>query len=222
MMPSVKNTASIRPSCSMHDRLAKLLRRAEIPVMFRMDMHPDDLLARYGFVEPFISQNRIICISGPPESGKTSVITAMLMRGILRFANEDNPTKKLQHLYLDAARTFRSLRKLSLDEDREHPVYSVAWLALDDLDKVEPQYRGLVRDVIVHREQNALRTLISITDVMTIREYGDQVHRRIIAATQLPLGERRISADLRGGIFTRPVVVAGVTAPALPGIELSV
>lgn len=222
MMPSVKNTGSIQPSCSMRDRLAKLLRKAEVPARFRMYMNPDDLLAQYGFVEPFRSQNRIICISGPPESGKTSVITAMLILGILRFAKEDNPAPKLQHLYLDAPRTFRNLRKLSLDEDREHPVYQVAWLALDDLDKVEPQYRGLVRDVIVHREQNALRTLVSLTDIMAIRECGDQVYRRITAATQLILGKRRTSIDLRRSTSARPVALAGAKAPALPRIELGV
>jgi hypothetical protein len=88
------------------------------------------------------------------------------------------------------------MRKLSVDDDLEHPVYWVRMLALDDLDRVEAQYRALVRDVIVHREQNSLTTLITLTDAKVIREYGDQVYRRITAATQLPLGKRSIPAEL--------------------------
>jgi hypothetical protein len=113
------------------------------------------------------------------------------------------------------------MRKLSLDEDLEHPAYWVSTLALDDLDKVESQYRGLVREVIVHREQNDLLTLVSLTDVKAIRECGDQVYRRITAATQLPLGKDRIPAKFASSVPNFPARAAEVKAPTLPGITLT-
>jgi hypothetical protein len=221
-MPSVKSTDSTQPWCLMRNNLANLLARSEIPARFITGADPNDVLAQHGIKPPFRSKNRIFCISGSPESGKTTVMTAMLMRGILRLASKAGCTgHRRRYLYLDAARTFRTMRKLSVDEDLEHPAYWVSRLALDDLDKVEMQYRGLVRDVIVHREQNALLTLVSLRDAKIIRECGDQVYRRIAAGTQLPLRNRRISANSGSEVSAPPARAAEVKAPTLPGMELS-
>jgi len=223
MMPSVKSTDLIQPWCLMRHSLAKMFTDAEIPARFIAGADPSDVLAGYGLKAFAGSKNGIFCISGPPESGKTTVMTAMLMRAILRLATRNNghAADRLQYLYLDAARTFRTMRKLSLDEDLEHPAYWVPTLALDDLDKVEPQYRSLVRDVIVYREQNAMLTLVSLTDAKMIRECGDQVYRRITAAMQLPLRKHRISANFGGGSPALPAQRPEGKAQTLPGIELS-
>ena len=220
MMPSVKSTDSTQPWCLARNNLAILLERSEIPARFIAGADPSEVLASYGLEAFARSKNRIFCISGPPESGKTTVMTAMLMRGILRLAKANGCTgHRRRYLYLDAARTFRTIRKLSVDEDLEHPAYWVSRLALDDLDKVETQYRGLVRDVVVHREQNALLTLVSLTDAKIIRECGDQVYRRITAGTQLPLRNCRISANSGGEGSSLPARATEVKPPTLPGMD---
>jgi hypothetical protein len=94
-------------------------------------------------------------------------------------------------VFVSDGRLIRLLRSMG-DEGRnaESLLYEIRTLAIDNLDKVEPSMRGLVREIIVYRSDHGLNTLLSVTDPATLREFDPQVYRRIEDGRQIKLGNR--------------------------------
>ena len=186
----------------MHDYIAD----ARVPAGYR-ELTPDSLTVRHGLtfdvdlVKALFSKNYIACVTGPVYSGKTSVLATIANYGLgLSIAYEQQTggeTSNDRLLYLEAPRAMRSLRKLSAKEDKKDRIYRVSTLILDDLDKVEIAYRPLARDVIVHRQQEGLKTLISVTNPVTLREFDPQLYVRIENGHQVHLQSNRPNGTMR-------------------------
>jgi hypothetical protein len=209
MTQFVRNMGSIHENCRTAKDLLRFINDC-VPYRYRLS----ETSFKWDTGVPFnekpltflFKTNGMAAVTGPLQSGKTTLLAGVAIFTIAAVMERDQSAQRTtiftryadeelrvscgnnQVLFVDAAREFRSLRKLSAFEDEYSHIYSIPMLMLDDLDKVEPQYRLLIRDVIVHRHQSRLHTVVSMTDPSVLMEFDPQVRRRIEDGRQISLG----------------------------------
>lgn len=142
------------------------------------------------------------CVSGPLQTGKTSVLAGLANHGIMlkltsewKFVTFCKPT----FLFISGGRWFRALRGFKEEkEEAEKWLLGINTLLIDDLDKIETPLHGLVREVVVQRQDAGLFTVVSVTDPSALREFDPQVYRRIEDGRQIVLGNKRSGSIVPG------------------------
>lgn len=187
LMDSAVSLASVSAGCFFREYCIEEIKEAEIPKNYW-----NFSVSQMRYTKVWDGSNGIVLISGPVQNGKTALLSAAMVRCIVidsvRHLAKNGPHRS--HLFVEGPREFRSLASFGPDNVDAAFMYDVKVLAIDDLDKVEPRHYHLVRDVIVHREQNGLQTFVSVTNAELLREFDAQVYRRVENGTLLTLRQR--------------------------------
>lgn len=193
------SVGSIPSGCFFRRYCIDKIKYAEIPKKYW-----DYSVTKIAYTKLGDGSNGVVSISGPAQSGKTALLSAAMIRSIVFCSVRHLAGNRVErsHSFVAGPREFRSLATFYPENEDAQNMYDVHVLAIDDLDKIDPRHRGLVRDVIVHREQNGLQTYLSVTDNQCLREFDAQVYRRIENGTLLTLHHGSVLAVQSGLVLT--------------------
>ncbi|MEO7201991.1 MAG: hypothetical protein ABIZ82_05285 [Candidatus Tumulicola sp.] len=191
----------IPTNCSLYKDAHETAGRAGVPAAFRSIGAATTFLPAEVFgshLDGFLfGGNRVATVLGRIQSGKTCVLSMLMMRCILLnriFENMRGVRRPNRFSFVSNGQLFRSLR--SVGEEGNYAarlLYDIENLAIDNVDKVEPSVRSLIREIIVYRTDHGRNTLLSVTEAATLRDFDPQVRRRIEDGRQIKLGSTALT-----------------------------
>lgn len=170
---------SIPDGCLIREKSIDMIKAAGIPATY-WERVPKIFYNGTNWIRMWfrrlLLQNWIATIVGPDQSGKTSLLAAIMIKEIIS-ATVRNCILEPDSIFLNIGpRTFKFIPSLSFGCKDINALYDVELLAIDDLDKVDVYYRQLARDVISYRYCKDLKTLLSATNIASLQAFYPGVY----------------------------------------------